>query len=202
MRSEKVWEEKLRRQFIAATFTPRLQRDLNTISLPKDMPSSIESTYIFGETNTGKTVLAAFMLLEEQKRCYLNSLLKNEKYDHCIFTNTSDLIFEIRNIIEHRNNNDDDDDSNEESKTEQRLIDYYSNVHLLVLDDFGTVKPSDWVLQILYLIINRRYEFLKKTIFTSNLSLEELTHNLKDSRIPARIYRMARIIHKTPYDEI
>jgi DNA replication protein DnaC len=39
---------------------------------------------------------------------------------------------------------------------------------LLVLDDLGSEKSSEWVQERLYVLINRRYEDLKATIVTTN----------------------------------
>lgn len=48
------------------------------------------------------------------------------------------------------------------------------NCRLLILDDIGVERPSDWVLERLYDLINHRYTEMKSTIYTSNLSLDEL----------------------------
>jgi DNA replication protein DnaC len=39
---------------------------------------------------------------------------------------------------------------------------------LLVLDDFGAEKPSEWVEETMNLIVNTRYNERRPTIFTSN----------------------------------
>jgi integrase len=56
----------------------------------------------------------------------------------------------------------------------------------LYLDDLGTEKPTDWALQTLYLIIDRRYPEMMQTIISSNLNLDELSSRLGD-RIASRI---------------
>jgi len=185
MRNEQEWEQKIRKQFIEENFTPRLQKDLIRIT-PPNLPQEIESLYIFGETDSGKTVLAAFLMLQELKTMYLTQS-RQEESDKCVFISTPELIFNIRNSL------------GKSTVTELEVLNYYSNLHLLVLDDFGVVKSSDWVIQDLYLIINNRYENLKKTIFTSNLSLEELAVSLGDDRIPARIRRMGKVFRKGSY---
>jgi len=45
---------------------------------------------------------------------------------------------------------------------------------LLVLDDLGREKVSEWVTDRLYLLIGARYNAMKPTIVTSNFSLDEL----------------------------
>jgi DNA replication protein DnaC len=49
----------------------------------------------------------------------------------------------------------------------------------------------------LYHLINHRYEYMKKTIITSNYTLEELEQRLNDQRITSRINRMCKIEEKT-----
>jgi DNA replication protein DnaC len=45
---------------------------------------------------------------------------------------------------------------------------------LLVLDDFGREKPTDWVIERLYAVVEKRYGELRGTCVTSNLSLDQL----------------------------
>lgn len=47
-----------------------------------------------------------------------------------------------------------------------------TDAELLVLDELGAQKPSAWVTEILYLVINSRYNRRLPTIFTTNLRLE------------------------------
>lgn len=61
---------------------------------------------------------------------------------------------------------------------EWELLDLYSNVDLLVIDDLGKEKPSEWVLEKLYHIINQRYENLKPVIITTNYDSITLTNRL------------------------
>jgi DNA replication protein DnaC len=62
----------------------------------------------------------------------------------------------------------------------------------LILDDLGTEKVSDWVLQSMYQIINARYVQMRQTVITSNHSLEELRSRIGD-RIPSRIAEMCEV---------
>jgi len=70
----------------------------------------------------------------------------------------------------------------------ERLID----IDILIIDDIGAEKPSDWVAETLYYLINSRYENMKTTIFTSNLSLDKLADKIGD-RIVSRIAEMCDI---------
>lgn len=67
----------------------------------------------------------------------------------------------------------------EEIKTKEwDLLNLYSTVDLLIIDDLGKEKPSEWVLEKLYHIINQRYENLKPTIITTNYDDVTLTNRL------------------------
>ncbi len=89
-----------------------------------------------------------------------------------------------------------------------RLVDPIVRAEVVVLDELGAQKPTAFVLDLLYLIINQRYSQRRATLFTTNYRLDgpasqsldrgperpsQLTH-----RIPAplvsRLYEMARPI--------
>lgn len=57
---------------------------------------------------------------------------------------------------------------------------------LLVLDDLGTAKPSEFVAERLYLLINHRLEAMAPVIVTTNYTLEELAGR-PERGIPSRL---------------
>ena len=59
-------------------------------------------------------------------------------------------------------------------------------VPLLIMDDVGAEKPSDWVRERLYSIINDRYSDMKSTIYTTNSTMQDLSINLQE-RIVSRM---------------
>lgn len=65
-------------------------------------------------------------------------------------------------------------------------MDRFRSVELLLMDDLGTAKGSEWVEEITYRLINGRYEDMKPTIFTTNLTLAELKLALGD-RVAGRL---------------
>lgn len=54
---------------------------------------------------------------------------------------------------------------------------------LLMIDDIGAEKLSDWVLETFYLLVNKRYEEVLPTIFTSNLPLKDLAEKIGDRTV-------------------
>jgi len=81
-------------------------------------------------------------------------------------------------------------------------IEIASQIPLLVLDDFGVEKgifnPVNY--EKIYKLINTRYEYLRPTIFTSNVSIDGLSEMMDDARIPSRIGRMCSQIIKYHYN--
>lgn len=78
---------------------------------------------------------------------------------------------------------------------EQEIIDRYSFLPILGLDDLGMEKMTEFVVGILYEIIDSRY--MNKPgglIITSNLKISELAHKLGDDRIPSRLAQMCKVI--------
>jgi len=64
---------------------------------------------------------------------------------------------------------------------------------LLLLDDLGAEKPSDWVRERLYCIINNRYENRLPTGVTSNLGIDQLAGQV-GSRVASRLCEMCEVI--------
>ena len=71
--------------------------------------------------------------------------------------------------------------------TESQLLSALSTAEVLIIDDFGTERVTDWVKDKFYEIINSRYVDKKATIFTSNEPIEGLKY---EDRITNRIKEM------------
>lgn len=80
-----------------------------------------------------------------------------------------------------------DSDGPSESELLRKLIKY----QVLVIDDFGTEIPKDWINERFYHIVNERYNAKQLTIYTSNHSLEDLKY---DDRIIDRIYETTYVV--------
>lgn len=55
-----------------------------------------------------------------------------------------------------------------------KYVEHVNNVSLLILDDFGSEYPNDWIRNKVDAIITHRYNFMKPIIITSNLSVKDI----------------------------
>lgn len=90
---------------------------------------------IMGESGIGKTHLAAAIA---------NKLIENDKI--VLMGRLTTLLDMIKETF--RDN----------TKSENELIELYSNVDMIIIDDLGTEKISSWALEKLYTIIQNRFE--------------------------------------------
>lgn len=112
--------------------------------------------YLWGDSGSGKTHLMA---------CMVNELTKN--FMPCLFTN----FFEIAKAIKKT--------FNRSLYTESDFINQLTEVPFLFIDDFGTERvqkegSDTWLQERLYDVINKRYNAKKPTVFSSNLSFQQL----------------------------
>lgn len=82
-------------------------------------------------------------------------------------------------------------------ENEEQVIDKYTRCDLLVIDDLGKERPTEWAIEKLYYIINTRYERNLPIVITTNYSIEKLINRLtvKDNvetaeAIVSRLYEM------------
>jgi len=104
-----------------------------------------------GPPGAGKTHLAVAVLSELIERYRIRGR----------FVEFTALIHQIQSTF---------DPGSEESQ--RQIMGPLSSAELLVLDELGTQKPTPWVQEILYLIINGRYTRRRPTLFTTNYRLE------------------------------
>ncbi|SFC59183.1 ATP-binding protein [Streptomyces aidingensis] len=60
---------------------------------------------------------------------------------------------------------------------------------VLILDDLGAAKGSEWTEELLYRLINKRYNDVLPTLITTNLAIRDLRQSLGD-RIASRLAEM------------
>lgn len=106
------------------------------------------------------------------------------------FMTTSRLLDEIKATFERKEG--DGGESYSDFLTSLKGID------ILILDDLGVERPTPWVNEIFYGLLNDRMVAKKITLFTSNCKIEDLAY---DSRIVDRLLRMAMPV-KFPAESI
>ena len=66
----------------------------------------------------------------------------------------------------------------EHGQTESQIRNIYETVPLLIIDDLGKEKASEWTLATLYAIIDGRYDRAMPTVITTNYDTESLVQRL------------------------
>jgi len=127
--------------------------------------------YLCGPGGTGKTHLAVAIT-----RCLIENL-KNP-----LFVSVPELLLGIRACFIDRS-----------GISEKETINKYADAHVLILDDLGAEKTTDYVLQVFYIILDRRYRENRVTIITSNLEIKDLAKKL-NSRIASRIAGLCEVV--------
>ncbi len=83
-----------------------------------------------------------------------------------------------------------DADSGEEGYL--AFFDRLSSVDLLHIDDLGAEKRTDWVLEQLYAIVDRRYEERRSIVVTTNMETDELKGQIGE-RTVSRLLQMCDV---------
>lgn len=128
--------------------------------------------FIHGTCGTGKT--HAMCAIKK----HFNTVGK-----YCELCFASNLFMEIRNSF---NNTSKDTEYDIISKYCPKLEYWDKSDRFSIFDDIGAQKLSEYALEVWYTIINERYSSGLKTIFTSNLSLREISVSMSD-RIASRL---------------
>lgn len=72
-------------------------------------------------------------------------------------------------------------------------LDDLQRVHVLLLDDLGVEKTSEWQAERLYLIVNSRYERQLPTIMTTNMNRKDLEARVGE-RIMSRLMEDVQVV--------
>jgi DNA replication protein DnaC len=140
-----------------------------------------------GSIGVGKTHLAVAVIKELMLR----------KRIPCLFYEYRELLKSIQNSY-----------NNEVHTTELSLLRPVFETEVLLLDELGAVKPTDWVWDTVGFILNTRYNDNRTTLITTNLMNEPAmgtgsrsvmrADTLGDrigERMRSRLHEMCRVVH-------
>ncbi len=123
--------------------------------------------YLCGGVGTGKTHLAVAVMNDLMTRKRVPSL----------FVTVPELLDNMRGTY------------NDPSRNLDEWRETVNNADFLVLDDLGSERPSAWVQERLFVIVNYRYREQLPTVFTSNVGPKDLAAQLGE-RTASRIIAM------------
>lgn len=152
--------------------------------LAMDYPAVDRGLLMMGSVGIGKTHLAVSILKALTERGFL-----------CRFYEFGALLKEIQNSW------------NPVSQTsELKVLEQIFDAEVLVLDEIGASKPTDWVRDTMAHIINTRYNDKKLTIFTTNYldnRNAEKDETLEDRigvRLRSRLFEMCKTVQIEGHD--
>ena len=148
-------------------FIAKTQEEEQALSFAKEIAKYYYTdgegnTVVSGPAGTGKSHLAMSIL----KECIVHGDLT------VIFASWSEVLHLIKDSFS----------NNDSFYTQEYFMDIFRNTDLLVIDDIGSEKITDWSMSLLTDVLDAR----TKTIITTNLNSDELLskyHNRTNSRI-------------------
>jgi len=136
-----------------------------------DETKNNKGLYLHGSFGSGKTFIIAALFNELKEK-------KNVKYEIVYFPELLRTLKDNFNLLDSK-------------------VRYYSNVELLLIDDIGAEKVTDWGRdEILGTILQARMNNHLTTFFTSNLTIEELEKHLSLSKDSQDVVKARRIIER------
>ncbi|HEY0545327.1 MAG TPA: ATP-binding protein [Pyrinomonadaceae bacterium] len=160
-------------------YTIQLNAFKYAFTLAREYPAVDRGLLFMGPVGVGKTHLSVAILRE----------LIEKKGMTCLFYEFGSLLKEIQNSW------------NPVSQTsELKVLEPVFQAEVLVLDELGASKPTDWVRDTMMQIINTRYNDRKLTIFTTNYldtrraEKEETLEDRIGVRLRSRIFEMCKTV--------
>ncbi len=125
--------------------------------------------YFCGDVGAGKTHLAVAVMNELIQRRRVPSL----------FVTVPELLDNLRGAY------------NDPGRDLDEWMAAVKNADFLVLDDLGSERPTEWVQERIFVIVNHRYREALPTVFTSNIGPKDLAKQLGE-RTASRIIAMCK----------
>lgn len=149
-----------------------------------DYPAVEQGLLFIGTVGVGKTHLAVSILKGLTERGF-----------SCLFYDFGSLLKEIQ------------DSYNSNTKTsELTVLSPVFDAEVLVLDEVGASKPTDWVRDTMTHVISTRYNDKKLTIFTTNYldtrqsDRDEMLEDRIGARLRSRLHEMCKTVTMTGSD--
>ena len=144
-------------------YNPEIQKAHDYVAHWEEMKAKALGLLLWGDVGTGKSFFAG---------CIANALL--EKGIPVLMTNFSRILNTLTGMYS--------DDRNQ-------FIDSLNKYSLLIIDDLGIERGTEFSLEQVFNVIDSRYRSKKPMIVTTNLTLDELKHpvDLAHARIYDRI---------------
>lgn len=126
---------------------------------------------LYGPCGAGKTHLATALM---------RSLL--EQGQDCRYVTVPELLMHLKRSF----------DQSQAVAEEDLLLNYYT-APVLILDDLGVGPATEWVCQVVHLLLDKRDRYLKPTVLVSNLPPDRIALLFGDA-IASRIAGMCQIV--------
>ena len=157
-------------------------------SFAANYPVETRGLLLVGQIGTGKTHLAIGALKE----------LVTERGAQVLFCDYRELLRHIQNTY-----------NAQVTATELEILNPVMNAEVLVLDDLGAIRPSEWVWDTVSLVLNSRYNNMRTTIITTNYAAlppcaggvrEETLGDRIGERMRSRLVEMCRVVEMNGQD--
>jgi len=140
--------------------------------------------FLSGPCGVGKTHLAVALLLDWYANALRDASAGGVALPKGLFVSSSDLALELADLGKRR---------------EPQFLRRYDDVDCLLLDDVGAELSSERSRAVFGALIDRRYRRIRRTLITTNLSLQELGE-FYDDRTASRIVGMCALVRLSGAD--
>lgn len=144
----------------------------------KEMKAKGYGFFFWGNVGSGKTHAASA----------LTNALIQEQLVEALFLNMPATVTRVKKTFDSSSKNED-----------TKLFDRMKEVELLIIDDLGVEKMSDWLADQIYQIVDHRWQNKKPMLITSNQSLDDLGSCYK-AQVISRIWGCCKSIKFTEED--
>ena len=157
--------------FASATDTPSVQMAKRYTENWKKVKAENLGLLLWGDIGTGKSFLAA---------CIANELL--EKGVPVLMTNFSKILNQMGAMY---------------SDERYRYIASFNRCSLLIIDDLGIERNTEYALEQVYAVVDERYKAGLPLIITTNLAISQLRNpeDVAHARIYSRVLEMCTPVH-------